>query len=438
MQTLKSCKSRFHSQWKSRIGRYSRYQHSSGNNQHTHHGNTSSNFSRWFGGASGVMLCASVVRYMEPKTMVTFSDTFEYNDSDILELIHTGYHKWRSQRDKYFVFYCEFTQTFVPHFCFAVYRKKYGMDEALELERQNLNLATYDLITSNDFPFHYNRTRKRMMDDLKREKNEQWETATKEEREQMYRDWQGEKRRESLMQDMRRIRTGIDKNIDDKIAIHHISEQGERNIERRRHLEAEQYVKDGRDPERERDMMLQLMESDEAMNSVYIIHLKFLVDWTWPEVLKIMVGIYNDFGLLNYATHTEQTLSCVQMVNAVEDTPRIHAYDDLLIVMDEPNHEFRLYYKDNWIPNGFDGCAQHITSKNRQKQSLNYQQYMARCDAQPYRLMCSIKSDLLAECFKVFFLQNSQLCRVTTPSKYETEPVFESQFEKIKNKYGLD
>ena len=149
-----------------------------------------------------MVLSAAMFRYMEPKTTTTYSEQFE-RDGDVLEIIYTGYHKWRSQTNKSYHFMNEFEGTFKPKFSYGVYRKKYSNEEALEFERQNLDLEKYEAITSNDFPFHYNRAKKRRQDELKKIRDEQWEKASDEERKRMYDQIQEEKRRQRIVKDLR-------------------------------------------------------------------------------------------------------------------------------------------------------------------------------------------------------------------------------------------
>ena len=151
-----------------------------------------------------MMFSAAMVRYMEPKTTTPFSEQFE-NDGSILDIIYTGYHKWRSQTNKSYHFMNEAGGTFRPKFSYAVYRKKFTNDEALEYERQNLGLKQYEEITSNDFPFHYNRAKKRRQTEMKRLRDEKWENASDDERKRMYDQIQNEKRRERIIKDLKYV-----------------------------------------------------------------------------------------------------------------------------------------------------------------------------------------------------------------------------------------
>ena len=160
---------------------------------------------QWLGASSSMMLSATVIRYMEPKTQTTYSESFESNEGDVTSIIYTGYHKWISQHDKSRVFLDDATKTFKPRFSYAVYRKKYTMDEALKLERDNLDLDVCDRITSNDFPFHYKRAKKRREQELKSIKDERWENASREERRIIYDELQLEKRRQRILKDKRYI-----------------------------------------------------------------------------------------------------------------------------------------------------------------------------------------------------------------------------------------
>jgi len=408
--------------------------------QHGHHsgGKSSywdfSNYLKWLGGTSCITACATMVRYMEPKTTTTFSDKFENDDGDILNIVHTGYHKWRSQIHKSAVFLDAFADTFKPHFSYAVYRKKYSMDEALELERQNLDIETYELITSNDFPYHYNRAKKRREDELKLLRDTKWEKASPEERRKMYDEFQAVKKRERAQHDIRRKRRGVaPKAIESTEDA--VTEISEKNAERKREEEVEEYLSN-RDEDKQKEVLLELMESDEAMNNLYIFHIKFLMDWMFTDFYFVLLEGWNDFGLLNFSTHTEQTLAMIELINGMENKPKIHGGDELLIVVNEPKHELQVYHKDTFIPIGYDGSSKHISQKNKQRQHANYEKYIAHCDAQPFRLLVSIKTDLLSECMKQFFLQNSKIAKVTAPEICEIRDA-NSEFERIKQKYGL-
>ena len=140
---------------------------------------------------------------MEPKTTTTFSEKFENDDGNILDIVYTGYHKWTSQGNKSAVFMDKVNKTFVPHFSYAVYRKKYTMEEALEFERDNLDLTKYEDITSNDFPYHYNRAKKRRKDELQKLQDEKWDNASDEERKSLYNELQEQRKKERLLADLR-------------------------------------------------------------------------------------------------------------------------------------------------------------------------------------------------------------------------------------------
>merc|ERR1719203_552631 len=99
-------------------------------------------------------------------------------------------------------------RTFTPHFSYAVYRKKYSMEEALEFERNNLDLTKYEDITSNDFPYHYNRAKKRRKADMQAIQDERWENASDEERRKIYDEMQEQKKKERILADLRRKRKG--------------------------------------------------------------------------------------------------------------------------------------------------------------------------------------------------------------------------------------
>lgn len=161
------------------------------------------NYFKVFGGASSMVFGASMIRYMEPKTNTTFSDKFETEDGDLLDIIFTGYHKWRSMGDKSYVFMNEFNKTFTPHFCYAVYRKKFTMEQALEFEKKNINVDSYEIITTNDFPYHYNRAKKKRLEELKQIQDEKWQKASDEERRVIYDEIQDQKRKERMLKDLR-------------------------------------------------------------------------------------------------------------------------------------------------------------------------------------------------------------------------------------------
>ena len=61
---------------------------------------------------------------------------------------------------------------------------------------------------------------------------------------------------------------------------------------------------------------------------------------------------------------------------------------------------------------------------------------MKHCDDQPFKLLITLKTDLLNECFKVFFLQNSKVCKITTPKECVVTDTM-TEFERIQQKYGL-
>ena len=181
---------------------------------------------------------------------------------------------------------------------------------------------------------------------------------------------------------------------------------------------------------------MELRETEEALDSVYVIHVKMLADWTTPDLLFVLFSAWNDFGLLNYETHTQHTLSGLALVDALENTQKLHAGDELLAVVDEARHELRIYSKDNFLAVGAEGSSKHISQRNKHKQRSHYDAYLRHCERQPFRLLLALKTDLLNECFKVFFLQNSKTCRVTTPTQCQvTDP--QKDFERIKRKYNL-
>ena len=199
--------------------------------------------------------------------------------------------------------------------------------------------------------------------------------------------------------------------------------------------EAAEYLAN-RDTSKQVEVMLELMESEDAMNNLYIFHLKFLEAWTFPDLMYVLMNAWNDFGLFNYQTHTQQTLSGIKFINDLEDVQKIHEGDELLVVVNEPNHELNICFKDNFIPIGYDGSSQHITQRNKQKQALHYREWMRHSESQPFKRLLTLKTDLLNECFKVFFLQNSKVCKVTTPKICEVTDI-EDDFERIKRKYNL-
>lgn len=214
-----------------------------------------------------------------------------------------------------------------------------------------------------------------------------------------------------------------------------MTEISEKKLAKQLEREADEYLKN-RDWNKQREQQLELMESEDAMNNLYIFHLKFLMDWTFPDLLFVMLNAWNDFGLFNYSTHTQQTLASIKMINALEDIQKIHEGDELLVVVNEPNHSLQIYFKDNFIPIGYEGSSKHISQKNKQKQQTNYEKWLKHCERQPFQPLLTLKTDLLNECFKVFFLQNSKMCRITTPTQTEITNS-EDDFERIKRKYGL-
>lgn len=214
-----------------------------------------------------------------------------------------------------------------------------------------------------------------------------------------------------------------------------MTELSEKALANKMQTEADEYLKN-RDKYKQSEMMLELMETDDAMNNMYIFHIKFMMDWTFPDLLWVLTNAWNDFGLFNYSTHTQQTLSTIKLFNALEDTQKLHEGDELLIIINEPNHELQIYFKDNFIPIGFDGSSKHSSIKNKQKQKIHYQKFMEHYDKQPFRLLITLKTDLLNECFKVFFLQNSKVCKITTPKECVVTET-NSEFERIQQKYGL-
>ena len=215
----------------------------------------------------------------------------------------------------------------------------------------------------------------------------------------------------------------------------YMTEIGEKELKKQLEREANEYLLH-RDFDKQRDVMLELMESDEAQNNLYIFHVKFLVDWTMPDLIVILMRAWNDIGLFNYSTHTQQTLSSIQLFNDLEDNPTIHEGDELLLVVNEPNHELKIYFKDNFIGIGEEGSSKHISMKNAQKMRVNYDKWMKYCESQPFQCLMSLKTDLLNECIKVSFLTNSTTCRITTPKQCEVVDS-ESEIERIKRKYDL-
>jgi len=328
----------------------------------------------------------------------------------------------------------KFTRTFTPHFSYAVYRKKYSMEEALDFERNNLDLIKYEDITSNDFPYHYNRAKKRRKEDMQKIQDERWENASDDERRQIYDEMQEQKKKERILADLRRKRKGTNpKAIESREGF--TTEITEKILAKRVAKEAEDYEAN-RDVSKQVEVMLELMESEDPLNNLYIFHIKFLENWTFPDFMYTMMNAWNDFGLFNYQTHTQQTLSGIKFINNLEDTQKIHEGDELLMVVNEPNHELNIYFKDNFIAIGLEGSSQHMTQQNKQKQALHFDAAMKHSENQPFRHLLKLKTDLLNECVKVFFLQNSKTCKVTTPRQCELTDI-ESDFERIKKKYGL-
>ena len=215
----------------------------------------------------------------------------------------------------------------------------------------------------------------------------------------------------------------------------YVTEISEKLLARSKDKEAEEYEAN-RDYDKRRAMMLELMETEDAMNNLYIFHLKFLIDWTLIDFLDVLISVWNDFGLMNYSTHTQQTLSAITLMNKIEEYPQIHAGDEMLIVVNEPNHELKVYVKDNYLKIGMDGSSKHVSQRNKQKQALNYHKYLAHIENQPFKEILAIKTDLLNECFKVFFLQNSRICKITTPQQTEITDDNE-RFKQILKKYSL-
>lgn len=438
----------------------------SSNHRHRYHNhynrsnNNNNGYLNWFGGVSSMVFGAAMVRYMEPKTTTTFSERFETVNGEQLDIIYTGYHKWRSMGDKGYVFMNEVTRTFKPHFSYAVYRKKYTMDEALAFERKNLNVDSYEIITTNDFPFHYNRAKKKREEELKKIQDDRWEKASDQERRIIYDEIQEQKKRQRILKDMRYIYHYIETMYEKITEISFcfviiilrrrrrgtnpkakearegfLTEISEKKLADQETKEAEDYLAN-RDKYKQSEMMLELMETDEAMNNLYIIHLKFLMDWTFPDLLFVLINAWNDFGLFNYSTHTQQTLSSIKLYECMEDITKIHDGDEVLVVINEPNHELKIYFKDNFIPIGYDGSSKHISQKNKQKQAVAYEKWIQHCDNQPFQEILSLKTDLLNECFKVFFLQNSKTCKITTPKLCEIMDTTDD-FNRIVRKYGL-
>eukprot|EP01083_Nonionella_stella_P266633 901710_1 len=222
----------------------------------------------------------------------------------------------------------------------------------------------------------------------------------------MYNQIQVEKKRERIVKDLRRQRRGRDPKAKEARSGYY-TEISEKELSKKLEVEAREYLLH-RDYNKQRDVMLELMETDEAQNNLYIFHIKFLQGWSILDFLHMLFEAWNNFGLFNYSTHTQQTLSCIKLVNDLEEKKGgIHEGDELLIIVNEPNHELSIYFKDNYIPIGFDGSNKHIRSKNKQKQQLNYAKWIEHCEKQPFVRLCKIKTDLLNECVKVCFLQNS-------------------------------
>ena len=180
--------------------------------------------------------------------------------------------------------------------------------------------------------------------------------------------------------------------------------------------------------------MMELMKTDDAMNNLYIFHLKFMQKWNFVMFTDVLMRVWNDFGLFNYNTQTQTTLAAIKFVNNMEDLPGIHEGDEMLIVVNEPKHELKIFFKDNWIPHGYDGSAR--SQKNKQRQRIQYEKWIEHCNNNPFKNVITLKTDLLNECFKVFLLQNSKIARITTPKEVDVQDT-DQRLQAIIDKYNL-
>ena len=188
------------------------------------------------------------------------------------------------------------------------------------------------------------------------------------------------------------------------------------------------------DEEKKAKRMMLYMQTDEALDNLYIFHLKILQRMDFCQFIQSFMTIWDTFGLLNYSTYTQQTLSAANFINDLEAERPMHDGDEILIVINEPLHDLKIYYKDNWIPHGYDGSARK--QSNKQKQKFQHKKWLEHCESTPWKCIFSIKTDLLSECFKVFLLQNSKAAKITTPKQVEVHES-DAKLDQIINKYGL-
>ncbi|ETO32055.1 hypothetical protein RFI_05062, partial [Reticulomyxa filosa] len=329
-----------------------------------------------------------IAQVSEPRTNVTFANSFKHYDGTQLDLISTGYFR---------PFHDPFSKSTLLA-AYGVYRKQYNKEELKqfeqkrtkefeELKKRRLELIKqmspqqykkeyinkdpryqiqadpaldhmYRDLTLNDFPFHYRRAYF-----LQQEKQS---TATTSSSSFSQRSQAPEK--DNIPKNGQKFLSAQKKSSDN-------TKEPKHSTNPTTHVMSTE------------ELQRSLLQPAHDMDNVYVYSVQFVTTRPADIFWQLLFQELNRYGQEKYRTIPLTTVSGTLMNNAVEQLATLNEKDTILFVCNEGNHQFEIFYlphKDN---------------------DTNQQQYFQ---------LLSIQSDLLCDCVNHFFLdQKSIICRLT-------------------------
>ena len=387
--------------------------------------------------SSSVIVSSTIIRFMEPKTSVLYNENFSTgNEDEKLPLIQVGYHRWRStitQRR----FGQRFVKVLKPLFSFGVYHRTFNEFEITDIndniEREyKLKMNSTDnndnrkkdimrdhpfrALMENDFPYHYqkannfrNKKRDNMIKKLKKDARSQEELDVILKQEQIERN-RRTKRVDDLYERKRpSAQTEFTNPIISEVEEREMIKDGNIGYDREYFIEMNDDDKIG--------FLNMLFQSENKMENLYIIHLNFLISIPGSEFIGNLYRYLDRYTKVKYNFDIATTLSGLLLLGEFEDIKRIKDGDELLLLLNETSHKFELYYKSNHVRIGYGRMERD--SKN--KFDID--------NKKEFKLLLSIQSDLLIECFKYIFIYgNSGITNFTEPSTIETYNFDDEQY----------